>query len=286
MKSITLYGLCILAVFSTFAQAELNCPEMPKGITDVSHDVKSDISASVGRLAGIKVGEASIKTEIEAKAIYEKFPDVDKIFILQMLSATYCSALNSPSFTSQEREAKWGLFMNRVLFPELEKLEGPDKAIKLGSSKKTDQKKIENNSPVRHKTPESNNAQFNENQQSAKRTLVYVSALQQRNKGDYASAIKEFSILANNGDPRAQYQLGNLYYHGLGININYPEAFHWFQLAAIQGVKQAQHNLAVMYQKGLGTKLDLNKAWEWYSVAARNGYAPSQQVLSANKRSW
>ena len=68
--------------------AAFTCPPMPIAVTSVNRDIKSDISASVGSLGKVKVGEIGIKTEIEAKNLFAKYPNVDKLFALQTMSAT------------------------------------------------------------------------------------------------------------------------------------------------------------------------------------------------------
>ncbi len=63
------------------------------------------------------------------------------------------------------------------------------------------------------------------------------------NDGDYATALKEWKPLAEEGDATAQYNLGVMYHKGYGVPQDYKEAFRWYRLAAEQGHTKAQYNL-------------------------------------------
>jgi len=47
--------------------------------------------------------------------------------------------------------------------------------------------------------------------------------------------LNELKKQANNGDARAQYNLGIMYKKGQGVEKDYKEAVKWFELAADQG---------------------------------------------------
>ncbi|MES9812943.1 MAG: sel1 repeat family protein [Candidatus Thiodiazotropha sp.] len=49
--------------------------------------------------------------------------------------------------------------------------------------------------------------------------------------------------LAAAGNDKAQYALGYLFYHGLGVEKSDRQAMHWIQQAAAQGNKKAQRAL-------------------------------------------
>lgn len=98
-------------------------------------------------------------------------------------------------------------------------------------------------------------------------------------RGDYVSALKIFRSLAAQGDPKAQYNLGQMSLEGQGIAQNYPDAAKWFRLAAVQGDALAQHNLAVLYENGQGIAQDYSEARKWYRLAAAQGIARSQSNL-------
>ena len=59
---------------------------------------------------------------------------------------------------------------------------------------------------------------------------------------------------AEQGDAKAQYELGEDYYFGNSAPQDYAESLKWFLQAAEQGHKQAQANVGMLYALGRGTK--------------------------------
>ncbi|MFC1833906.1 tetratricopeptide repeat protein [Thermodesulfobacteriota bacterium] len=62
----------------------------------------------------------------------------------------------------------------------------------------------------------------------------------------HAEAVKWFRVAAEQGDPNAQYQLGEKYLHGKGVPADREEAAKWFRRAAKNGNKDAQKQLRGM----------------------------------------
>ena len=56
-------------------------------------------------------------------------------------------------------------------------------------------------------------------------------------RGDYATALKEWRPLAEQGFSAAQYNLGVMYDNGKGVPQDYVQAHMWFNIAAAQGHK-------------------------------------------------
>src|ERR1700704_3745860 len=67
------------------------------------------------------------------------------------------------------------------------------------------------------------------------------------NSGNYAMASRLFRPPAEQGDARAQYNLGLMYYYGDGVMEDHGEAIKWLRLAAEQGFAAAQDRLGTMY---------------------------------------
>jgi TPR repeat protein len=115
---------------------------------------------------------------------------------------------------------------------------------------------------------------------------------------------------ARAGDAEAQYNLGRIYHHGIGVKQNnteaadwyrraaeqghsdaqnslgmllvadqrdYPGAAQWFALAARQGNADAQYNLGVIYYSGLGVNYEF--AAHWFQLAAQQGHVQAQRDL-------
>ncbi len=96
----------------------------------------------------------------------------------------------------------------------------------------------------------------------------YEKGLEALTKNDFATAIKEWTPLANQGDANLQSTIAVLYHTGQGVKQSYKDAFYWYEKAAKQGISAAQANLGVMYAKGTGTKQDFVQSYAWYSLAA------------------
>ena len=67
--------------------------------------------------------------------------------------------------------------------------------------------------------------------------------------GDYATALREWEPLAEQGYASAQYNLGVMYRDGQGVPQNYETAFKWYRLAAGQEYDRSQFNFGVMLGK-------------------------------------
>ena len=91
------------------------------------------------------------------------------------------------------------------------------------------------------------------------------------NEGDYATALREWKPLAEQGDALAQFNLALMYYKGQGVPHDYAEAVKWYRLAAEQGYALAQLNLGVIYAKGQGVPQDYVQAHKWFNLSAAAG---------------
>jgi TPR repeat protein len=99
------------------------------------------------------------------------------------------------------------------------------------------------------------------------------------NRGDYATALRLWRPLAEQGDARAQGILGVMYREGLGVPNDYAAAVAWSRKAAEQGSAPAQFDLGHMYLEGLGVSQDYAMAMSWYRKAAEQGNGPAQYNL-------
>ena len=104
-------------------------------------------------------------------------------------------------------------------------------------------------------------------------------------KGDYATALKEWEPLAKAGGSAAQFNLGLLYYDGKGVPQDFAEAARWFLKSADHGYVSAERNLGNMYAVGKGVKLDYVQAYKWLSLCASTGEekCAAQRDLVADK---
>lgn len=108
----------------------------------------------------------------------------------------------------------------------------------------------------------------------------YEAGIAAAQNGDYVTALREFTVSAEEGLDLAQYNLAILYFSGQGVEQNFEEAFRWTVAAAEQGHIAAQFNLGALYYEGQGTKQDRQTAFEWYKEAGEADYAPAQFNLA------
>ncbi|HTT08008.1 MAG TPA: hypothetical protein VMH34_04380 [Gammaproteobacteria bacterium] len=67
----------------------------------------------------------------------------------------------------------------------------------------------------------------------------FGSAMLLYQQGNYAAAQQEFLVLANQGDPEAQFILGDIYANGQGVPTDVVQAYRWYTLAAKNRAKGA-----------------------------------------------
>lgn len=102
-----------------------------------------------------------------------------------------------------------------------------------------------------------------------------VSAYQ---RGDYATAIRLFRALADQGNVLAQIGLGDIYRHGQGVPQDDALAASWYRKAAEQGNAAAQTELGVFYLGMHDEHADV-QAIQWFRKAADQGNAKAQAEL-------
>jgi TPR repeat protein len=78
----------------------------------------------------------------------------------------------------------------------------------------------------------------------------------------------------------AQYQLGQMYHYGKGVQRDLKQALVWYQTAAEQGLKEAQFNTAKLILSGIGDHYDYDGAIQYYQLAAEQGMVEAQLNLA------
>jgi TPR repeat protein len=100
-------------------------------------------------------------------------------------------------------------------------------------------------------------------------------------RGDYATALREMTPLAGQGDANAQFYLGFMYSKGQGVEKNLTEAMKWYRKAAEQGNENALNNLNKNRDFELNTRLRCaNK-----SGTAQTEYAAQQMIKACLAKS-
>jgi hypothetical protein len=101
---------------------------------------------------------------------------------------------------------------------------------------------------------------------------------------DYKIALKLWLPIAEQGDSKAQYNLGLMYANGWGVLQDSKEALNWYRLSAEQGNAFAQYNLGAFYLQGRGVSRDYVSAHMWFNLAGSNGfkYGVKYDLISTN----
>lgn len=95
---------------------------------------------------------------------------------------------------------------------------------------------------------------------------------------NYSTEMLHLCKAAEDGDVKAQYDLGMCYVTGKGVSKDLPEAVKWFRKAAEQGHAGAQYILGGCYANGKGVSQDYEEAVNWYSKAALQKVAGAQFI--------
>jgi TPR repeat protein len=98
-------------------------------------------------------------------------------------------------------------------------------------------------------------------------------------RGDFATALREWRPLAEQGDADDQFKLGVLYDNGCGVPQDYGQARQWYKKAAAQEHAEAQFYLGRLYFNGQGVPQDFDQARHWWEKAAALRFAKAQYSL-------
>jgi len=93
---------------------------------------------------------------------------------------------------------------------------------------------------------------------------------------DYATALKEFTPLADQGKAEAQLYLGKMYMTGQGVLRDPDRAIRWFKASALQGNADAQFFLGSIY---LLPQKDVPEGMRWMHLSADQGNKDAQYLL-------
>jgi TPR repeat protein len=93
---------------------------------------------------------------------------------------------------------------------------------------------------------------------------------------DYATALKEFTSLADQGKAEAQLYLGKMYMMGQGVLKDSDQAIKWLKQSAGQANADAQFFLGSIY---LLPQKDVPEGMRWMRLAAEQGNKDAQYLL-------
>jgi uncharacterized protein len=101
-------------------------------------------------------------------------------------------------------------------------------------------------------------------------------ALAAYRKGDFATAMSEWAVLAKYGDPAAQTNIGEMFLRGEGVEKDRTVAIYWFRKAAGRDFPEAEYRLG---RANLGE--DNGEAVRWFKEAIEHGHIQSLNSLAA-----
>ena len=110
------------------------------------------------------------------------------------------------------------------------------------------------------------------------RGLQYIESAAE-NPQDYSRAVTCFKMAAEKGHADGQYNLGRMYYYGIGVKKDYSEALQWYTKAGRQEHARALYELCVMHGNGQGVERDDSKSVEYCRRSAELGFAFAQNWL-------
>ena len=79
-------------------------------------------------------------------------------------------------------------------------------------------------------------------------------------------------IQAEQGNVRAQFMMGYIYYHAKGVAEDSVLGIEWWNKAAKNGHPEAQWELGNAYVTGQGVDRDEPTGYAWYSISADSGF--------------
>ena len=112
----------------------------------------------------------------------------------------------------------------------------------------------------------------------------FDSAMRAYEKGEYATALTEFTAVAEQGNQEAQLIVGKMYMIGQEVEKDSEQAIHWFKAAAGQGNTDAQFFLGAIY---LLPQRDIAEGLKWLAFRgpgnARCSVPPRHGLLEGSE---
>jgi len=101
MKAMIL--VLVLVSLMPVAAYGLECPRMPE---QTQKDWEVEVKTAVGKIGPARGAELETKTKAVTKDLMGKLPQADKVYLQQMMLATYCSALRDDKSISETEKGK------------------------------------------------------------------------------------------------------------------------------------------------------------------------------------
>lgn len=93
-------------------------------------------------------------------------------------------------------------------------------------------------------------------------------------------AVRWYDLAIKRGDDAAHYSMGLVHFSGAMGRVHYQSALTFWHEAHALGNRDAPVAIGYMYEEGLGVAQDYGMAEHWYEVAANDGHADGQYNLA------
>ncbi len=111
-----LYAL-LTVLFIPIQSYALDCPKMPE---QANKEWDVEVKAVVGKIGPVKGAELENRTKKATNDLMGKLPQADKVYLEQMMYATYCSGLRDDKTLSKSEKATrirvYNLEIRKTLF--------------------------------------------------------------------------------------------------------------------------------------------------------------------------
>ena len=102
---------------------------------------------------------------------------------------------------------------------------------------------------------------------------------------DYPRAMAAYKVGAGGCDAECQWQVGYMYFDGLGVAVDFKLARPWIEKAAAQGQPNAVGQLGAMCMEGQGVTPSWRRARELYQRAIELGHPKSVKNMQTLTKS-
>lgn len=96
---------------------------------------------------------------------------------------------------------------------------------------------------------------------------------------DNSEIFNWYHKLAHKEDIYGCFALGNSYYLGKGVEMDYAEAAKWYLKAAKMNHVKSQYMIGLLYYYGDGVKKDINESVKWLKRASGQDYYLATEKL-------
>jgi hypothetical protein len=112
MQLIPVRTLLILALLNASAAIALDCPEPP---VQSRKDWDTQVRTEVAKIGPVKGAELQTRVRSTTQDLLSRLPGADRVYLEQMMFASYCSALRDDHAITESAKAKQLLEYRRLL---------------------------------------------------------------------------------------------------------------------------------------------------------------------------